>query len=418
MTPATSSAPPSDPSPARWIYLFYSASVWWSTNYGVYWVAAPSVEELADGSPTRLEGQYVVPYDVGTGLAAVRNTFGHGRPILAPDGVTWLFSFHHLAPKGGAQAPRRAYVARSPPFAPAHKHPLLPFQDKARNAPLAHPSVSEDPNSDDDLAARLLSRSTSPPFSPFSFSRRLCDPSLRPLPSSQAPITFVDLNDGRGDFWILPILPPVNDAQNRRTSQERAVVPGVNTKKMPLGANAQRAGRRRAAVSGLGAEDGAFGTAGQSDSSGEAQVNASGVEELVIKRPGSSDLAVEADSAWAAAYRAPDRAQVSSAEVAAADPACKGGSFSTDAGEPLGHTWSVHSLDVISPGATPAAAAIVPMQSAGRAAAEISGLSSGRYVVSIARGVGETAEEVRRKASHCEATRRSPPESSAWRAIY
>lgn len=120
-----------------WIYLFYSASVWSSTNYGVSWLAAPSVRELADGSVTRLEGQFVVPYDIG-GVA--RQTFGHGRPILGPDGVTWYFSFHHLAPKAGS-APRRAFLA---------------------------------------------------------------------------PITFVDLRDGRGNIWIQPVLPPVDSNANRR----------------------------------------------------------------------------------------------------------------------------------------------------------------------------------------------------------
>lgn len=118
-----------------WVYLFYSASVWSSTNYGVSWLAAPSVRELVDGSPTRLEGQYVVPYDAGL----ERHTFGHGRPILGADGSTWYFSFHHLAPKSGA-GPRRAFLA---------------------------------------------------------------------------PITFVDIGDGRGDVWVQPILPPVDRNANR-----------------------------------------------------------------------------------------------------------------------------------------------------------------------------------------------------------
>lgn len=89
-----------------WVYLFYSGSVWSSTNYAVSWIAAPSVRELADGSVTRLEGQYVVPYDVGL----VRHTFGHGRPVLGQDGETWFYSFHHLTPKSGI-GPRRAFLA-------------------------------------------------------------------------------------------------------------------------------------------------------------------------------------------------------------------------------------------------------------------------------------------------------------------
>lgn len=44
----------------EWVYLFFSASLWTSPNYGVYFLAAPSVRELADGSKTRIAGQFVV----------------------------------------------------------------------------------------------------------------------------------------------------------------------------------------------------------------------------------------------------------------------------------------------------------------------------------------------------------------------
>lgn len=43
-----------------WVYFFFSASMWTSPHYGVYFLAAPSVRELADGSRTRIAGQFVV----------------------------------------------------------------------------------------------------------------------------------------------------------------------------------------------------------------------------------------------------------------------------------------------------------------------------------------------------------------------
>ncbi len=72
----------------RLVYALLSGSVWDSPYYHVYWAAAPTPQELAWDSPTRIVGRYLVP---GRGMA-----FGHGTPVLGPDGQRWYYVHHRL----------------------------------------------------------------------------------------------------------------------------------------------------------------------------------------------------------------------------------------------------------------------------------------------------------------------------------
>lgn len=71
-----------------WVYLMLSGSAWDSAWYHVWWVAAPSVEQLALGDPARIMGRFLVPSD--------GHSFGHGTPVLGPDGESWFYVHHHL----------------------------------------------------------------------------------------------------------------------------------------------------------------------------------------------------------------------------------------------------------------------------------------------------------------------------------
>ncbi len=71
-----------------WVYLFLSGSAWDSAWYHVWWVAAPSVEQLALGDPSRIVGRLLIPSD--------GQSFGHGAPVLGPDGEQWFYVHHHL----------------------------------------------------------------------------------------------------------------------------------------------------------------------------------------------------------------------------------------------------------------------------------------------------------------------------------
>lgn len=68
------------------VYLFVSGSTWDSAWYHVYWVAAPSVEELATDNPDRLVGRFLIP--------SAGQSFGHGSVVLGPDGDQ-LYMLHH-----------------------------------------------------------------------------------------------------------------------------------------------------------------------------------------------------------------------------------------------------------------------------------------------------------------------------------
>ncbi len=70
------------------VYLFFSGSAWDSAYYHVAWVAAPTVEGLVRDNPARLAGRLLVP---GGGQA-----FGHGTPVLGPNGRDWFYVHHRL----------------------------------------------------------------------------------------------------------------------------------------------------------------------------------------------------------------------------------------------------------------------------------------------------------------------------------
>jgi hypothetical protein len=80
-----------------WVYLLISGSAWDSAYYHVYWVAAPTVEELALGSGARLVGRYLIPGQPVPGDPASPDwAFGHGTAVLGPDGDAWYFVHHRL----------------------------------------------------------------------------------------------------------------------------------------------------------------------------------------------------------------------------------------------------------------------------------------------------------------------------------
>lgn len=72
----------------RYVYALYSGSAWDSAHYHVAWSAAPTVEELAYDNPRRLVGRLIIP---GGGMS-----FGHGSPVLGPDGRSWFYVHHRL----------------------------------------------------------------------------------------------------------------------------------------------------------------------------------------------------------------------------------------------------------------------------------------------------------------------------------
>lgn len=72
----------------EWVYLLMSGSGWPSPTYHVYWIAVRGgVRELADRSGKRISGRFLVP-DQGN--------FGHGTPVLGPNGKRWYYVHHAL----------------------------------------------------------------------------------------------------------------------------------------------------------------------------------------------------------------------------------------------------------------------------------------------------------------------------------
>ena len=71
-----------------YVYAMISGSVWDSAYYSIFWIAAPTVEELAYDNPKRLVGRYLIP--------SKDQSFGHGTFVLGPDGTTPYFVHHHL----------------------------------------------------------------------------------------------------------------------------------------------------------------------------------------------------------------------------------------------------------------------------------------------------------------------------------
>lgn len=72
----------------RYVYALLSGSVWDSGYYSVWYAAAESPEALAWDSPSRFVGRFLVP---GRG-----QSFGHGSPVLGPDGRSWYYVHHRL----------------------------------------------------------------------------------------------------------------------------------------------------------------------------------------------------------------------------------------------------------------------------------------------------------------------------------
>lgn len=72
----------------EWVYALLSHSAWDSAYYSVYWVAAKSVEGLSKDDPSRLAGRFLVP--------SKGQSFGHGAPVLGPDGESWFYVHHRL----------------------------------------------------------------------------------------------------------------------------------------------------------------------------------------------------------------------------------------------------------------------------------------------------------------------------------
>ncbi len=77
-----------------WVYLLMSSSGWNSAYYNVFWVAAPTVEELRWDNPKRLVGRFLIPSM--DPISGERWSFGHGTAVLGPDGVTLFFIYHRL----------------------------------------------------------------------------------------------------------------------------------------------------------------------------------------------------------------------------------------------------------------------------------------------------------------------------------
>ena len=72
----------------NYVYALMSGSAWDSGFYHVYWIAAPTVEELWFENSNRLEGRFLIPSN--------DQAFGHGSPVLGPDGTSWFYVHHRL----------------------------------------------------------------------------------------------------------------------------------------------------------------------------------------------------------------------------------------------------------------------------------------------------------------------------------
>ena len=70
------------------IYLMLSGSIWDSGYYSLFYLAAPTVEELAMDNPKRIAGRFVIP--------SLNQAFGHGTAVIGPDGQSLYFVHHRL----------------------------------------------------------------------------------------------------------------------------------------------------------------------------------------------------------------------------------------------------------------------------------------------------------------------------------
>lgn len=72
----------------RYVYALMSGSTWDSGYYNVFWVAAETPEGLSSDNPSRLAGRFLIP--------SRGQSFGHGTPVLGPDGARWYYVHHRL----------------------------------------------------------------------------------------------------------------------------------------------------------------------------------------------------------------------------------------------------------------------------------------------------------------------------------
>lgn len=72
----------------RFVYVFLSAGVWDSTAYSVYSAFGETMNDLALDAPARHVGRVAIP--------SQGQSFGHGSPVLGPDGRQTFFVHHRL----------------------------------------------------------------------------------------------------------------------------------------------------------------------------------------------------------------------------------------------------------------------------------------------------------------------------------
>lgn len=119
------------------VYLMVSGSLWDSAYYHVYWVAAPTVEELRYDNPNRLVGRYLIP--------SQGQAFGHGSAVEGPDGKSWYFVHHrldHPPCRTSGSCGRDVWVSpiefedRSDGRGAVHIKPRFPAEDPSVTVPL------------------------------------------------------------------------------------------------------------------------------------------------------------------------------------------------------------------------------------------------------------------------------------------
>lgn len=124
-----------------YVYLLMSGSMWDSPYYHVFWVAAPTVEGLALGNDSRLEGRYLIP--------SGDQAFGHGAPALGPDSERWYYVYHRLDSVACQEGDcsRDVWISpiefedRGDGLGPVHIRPRWPARDPAVTVSL--PPISE-----------------------------------------------------------------------------------------------------------------------------------------------------------------------------------------------------------------------------------------------------------------------------------
>src|SRR5689334_3839812 len=68
-------------------YALFSVSAWDSAYYSTFFVAATSISGL-DYTANPITGRLLI--------GSLEHAFGHGDPVLGPDGVSWYYISHHM----------------------------------------------------------------------------------------------------------------------------------------------------------------------------------------------------------------------------------------------------------------------------------------------------------------------------------